>query len=207
MYPADAAPGDRLAAATEEQIAEAKSGSDRLRRSSIPCQPRQIRRENGDRQGPQAELNGERPSTFLGVQRPNGVAIVHRARLPPLFRLGVTVGSSRNLAAWSPFDDYCRARLRRTRAGRIAESSHRRLPDCNPDGADGPSADGQKLCWRPHGSCGLPSLRPVRGVGPGGAGRGGQGDIPLVQSPLRCSACGKTGHQIKVLGRSYGLAE
>jgi hypothetical protein len=34
----------------------------------------------------------------------------------------------------------------------------------------------------------------------------GQGDIPLIQLPLRCSACGKTGHEIKVSGRSYGLA-
>jgi hypothetical protein len=33
----------------------------------------------------------------------------------------------------------------------------------------------------------------------------GQGDIPLISLPLRCSACGKTGHQIKVSGRSYGL--
>jgi hypothetical protein len=35
----------------------------------------------------------------------------------------------------------------------------------------------------------------------------GQGDIPLIHLPLRCSACGKTGHQIKVSGRSYGLAD
>jgi hypothetical protein len=34
----------------------------------------------------------------------------------------------------------------------------------------------------------------------------GQGDIPLVELKLRCSACGKTGHEIKVSGRSYGLA-
>jgi hypothetical protein len=35
----------------------------------------------------------------------------------------------------------------------------------------------------------------------------GRGDLPLVQLPLRCSTCGKTGHQIKVSGRSYGLAD
>ena len=34
----------------------------------------------------------------------------------------------------------------------------------------------------------------------------GQGDVPLIQLPLRCSACGRTGHQIKVSGKSYGLA-
>jgi len=32
----------------------------------------------------------------------------------------------------------------------------------------------------------------------------GQGDVPLVKLPLRCSACGRTGHQIIVSGRSYG---
>jgi hypothetical protein len=35
----------------------------------------------------------------------------------------------------------------------------------------------------------------------------GQGDLPLVQLPLRCSACGKTGHRIIVSGRSYGYSE
>jgi hypothetical protein len=35
----------------------------------------------------------------------------------------------------------------------------------------------------------------------------GQGDGPLIELKLRCSACGRTGHQIKVSGRSYGLAE
>ena len=35
----------------------------------------------------------------------------------------------------------------------------------------------------------------------------GQGDVPLIELRLRCSACGRTGHQIKVSGRSYGLAE
>jgi uncharacterized protein (UPF0212 family) len=35
----------------------------------------------------------------------------------------------------------------------------------------------------------------------------GQGDVPLIHLPLRCCACGRTGHQIKVSGRSYGLAE
>jgi hypothetical protein len=33
----------------------------------------------------------------------------------------------------------------------------------------------------------------------------GQGDIPLVELPLRCSACSQTGHKIIVSGRSYGL--
>jgi hypothetical protein len=35
----------------------------------------------------------------------------------------------------------------------------------------------------------------------------GQGDVPLIQMPLRCSACGKTGHKIIVSGRSYGYYE
>jgi hypothetical protein len=36
----------------------------------------------------------------------------------------------------------------------------------------------------------------------------GQGrDVPLIKLPLRCSACGALGHEIKVSGRSYGLAE
>jgi hypothetical protein len=35
----------------------------------------------------------------------------------------------------------------------------------------------------------------------------GQGDLPLIHLPLRCSACGRTGHRVKVSGRSYGLAE
>jgi hypothetical protein len=35
----------------------------------------------------------------------------------------------------------------------------------------------------------------------------GQGDVPLIQLPLRCSACGRAGHQIKVSGRRYELAE
>jgi hypothetical protein len=34
----------------------------------------------------------------------------------------------------------------------------------------------------------------------------GHGDVPLIRLPLRSSACGRTGHQIKVSGRSYGLA-
>jgi hypothetical protein len=33
----------------------------------------------------------------------------------------------------------------------------------------------------------------------------GQGDVPLIQLPLRCSACGRAGHQMKVSGRSYEL--
>ena len=35
----------------------------------------------------------------------------------------------------------------------------------------------------------------------------GQGDVPLIKLKLRCSACGLTGHAIKVSGRSHGLAE
>ena len=35
----------------------------------------------------------------------------------------------------------------------------------------------------------------------------GHGDVPLIKLKLRCSACGRTGHEIKVSGRSYGLAE
>jgi len=35
----------------------------------------------------------------------------------------------------------------------------------------------------------------------------GQGDVPLIELKLRCSVCGRTGHLIKVSGRSYGLAE
>jgi hypothetical protein len=31
----------------------------------------------------------------------------------------------------------------------------------------------------------------------------GQGDVPLIRLPLRCSRCGKTGHRIVVTGRSY----
>jgi hypothetical protein len=31
----------------------------------------------------------------------------------------------------------------------------------------------------------------------------GQGDVPLIQLPLRCSACGRARHQIKVSGRSW----
>jgi hypothetical protein len=33
----------------------------------------------------------------------------------------------------------------------------------------------------------------------------GQGDVPLVKLPLRCSNCGAGGHQIVVSGRSYPL--
>ena len=33
----------------------------------------------------------------------------------------------------------------------------------------------------------------------------GYGDTPPVKLPLRCSQCGKTGHEIKVSGQSYGL--
>ncbi len=33
----------------------------------------------------------------------------------------------------------------------------------------------------------------------------GYGDTPLVKLPLRCSQRGKTGHEIKVSGQSYGL--
>jgi hypothetical protein len=33
----------------------------------------------------------------------------------------------------------------------------------------------------------------------------GLGDTPLIQLPLRCSACDGAGPQIKVSGRSYGL--
>jgi hypothetical protein len=33
----------------------------------------------------------------------------------------------------------------------------------------------------------------------------GFGDVPLIKLPLRCSACGALGHEIKVSGRSYGL--
>jgi hypothetical protein len=32
----------------------------------------------------------------------------------------------------------------------------------------------------------------------------GQRGLPLARLPLRCSACGKTGHRIIVSGRSYG---
>ncbi len=32
----------------------------------------------------------------------------------------------------------------------------------------------------------------------------GQGDVPLIHLPLRCSACGRTGHKIIVSGQSYG---
>jgi hypothetical protein len=35
----------------------------------------------------------------------------------------------------------------------------------------------------------------------------GHGNVALIRLPLRCSLCGKTGHEIKVIGRSYGLAE
>jgi hypothetical protein len=35
----------------------------------------------------------------------------------------------------------------------------------------------------------------------------GFGDVPLIKLPLRCSACGALGHEIKVSGRSYELAE
>jgi hypothetical protein len=31
----------------------------------------------------------------------------------------------------------------------------------------------------------------------------GFGDVPLVELRLRCSACGQTGHEIKVSGRAY----
>jgi hypothetical protein len=33
--------------------------------------------------------------------------------------------------------------------------------------------------------------------------RRGLGDMPLIQLPLRCSQCGKAGHKISVIGRSY----
>jgi hypothetical protein len=32
----------------------------------------------------------------------------------------------------------------------------------------------------------------------------GRGDVPLIELPLRCSACGKTGHRVIVSGKSYG---
>jgi hypothetical protein len=35
----------------------------------------------------------------------------------------------------------------------------------------------------------------------------GQGDIPLIQLPLRCKACGGTGHESKSAAGLYGLAE
>jgi hypothetical protein len=35
----------------------------------------------------------------------------------------------------------------------------------------------------------------------------GHGNVPLIHLPLRYSLCGSTGHEIKVSGRSYGLAE
>jgi hypothetical protein len=35
----------------------------------------------------------------------------------------------------------------------------------------------------------------------------GHGDTPLIRLPLRCSACGSTGHRVVVSGRSYGLGE
>jgi hypothetical protein len=36
-------------------------------------------------------------------------------------------------------------------------------------------------------------------------GAAGLGDVPLIKLPLRCSACGALGHQIKVSGRSYRI--
>ena len=33
----------------------------------------------------------------------------------------------------------------------------------------------------------------------------GQGDVPLINLPLRCSSCGWGGHKIIVSGRSYPL--
>jgi hypothetical protein len=32
----------------------------------------------------------------------------------------------------------------------------------------------------------------------------GHADVPLIELPLRCSKCGKTGHKVIVSGRSYG---
>jgi hypothetical protein len=32
----------------------------------------------------------------------------------------------------------------------------------------------------------------------------GHADVPLIELPLRCSLCGKTGHRVIVTGRSYG---
>ena len=35
--------------------------------------------------------------------------------------------------------------------------------------------------------------------------RRGKGDVPLIRLPLRCAACGKTGHKVVVSGRSYPM--
>jgi hypothetical protein len=35
----------------------------------------------------------------------------------------------------------------------------------------------------------------------------GLGNVPLVEFPLRCSACGAVGHRFIVSGKSYGLGE
>ena len=75
----------------------------------------------------------------------------------------------------------------------------------NRDGADGRAADGQSYA----------GVHSVHAVCPQGDRfveldlaalvEEAQGDIPLIHLPLRVSACGKTGHQIKVSGNSYGL--
>jgi hypothetical protein len=33
--------------------------------------------------------------------------------------------------------------------------------------------------------------------------RRGMGDVPLINLPLRCTGCGRTGHKIVVRGRAY----
>jgi hypothetical protein len=35
---------------------------------------------------------------------------------------------------------------------------------------------------------------------------GGFGDVPLVELPLRCTACGAKGHNVIVSGQSYGYS-
>ena len=64
---------------------------------------------------------------------------------------------------------------------------------------DGRAADGQGLFGRAHRARRLSGsgLRPLGQIRPGGAGRGGQGDVPLIELRLRCSACGKTGTRSK----------
>jgi hypothetical protein len=58
---------------------------------------------------------------------------------------------------------------------------------------------------RPHGSRRLSRVDHWHVLDLGVIVEAGYGDIPLVQLPLRCSACGQTGHKIIISGRSYGL--
>jgi hypothetical protein len=53
----------------------------------------------------------------------------------------------------------------------------------------------------------MPTLRPLSELDLAAIVAGGFGDVPLIKLPLRCSACGALGHEIKVSGQSYGLAE